>query len=391
MKYDFDSVIDRRNTSCLKWDYLTAFFKKDNLNSMWVADMDFIAPPEILTPIRERVEHGIFGYTAKPDEFYTAVIGWFKRRYCWNIKRDWIVTAPGVVPTLNLAIQEFTEVGDRVIIQPPVYFPFKESVELNQREAVDNQLILRKGRYEIDWQDLEEKAESSTMLVFCSPHNPVSRVWTMEELQRLGDICQRNDLLVFSDEIHADIVFRPKRHIPTPVISHYLRSRTLAAYATSKTFNLAGLQMSINVIPNEDLRKRFIMSIKKLHMSMSNIFGIVGTQAAYSKGDQWLDELLLYLWKNFETVRNYIDEFIPAISVIEPDGTYLIWLDCRRLEIDDEKLAEFFVHEAGLALSPGIMFGPGGSGFMRMNIGCPRKNIVSALKSLKEAVTLMKG
>lgn len=386
MKYDFNKVIDRHNTSCIKWDYLNAFFGKSELHAMWVADMDFKAPPEITKPIGERAAHGVFGYTAKSDDFYSSVINWFKRRYDWNIEKNWIVTTPGVVPALNLSMQEFTKKGDSIIIQPPVYFPFKSSVELNDRKLLDNTLILRNGHYEIDWPDLEEKAESAEMFVLCSPHNPVSRVWTAEELEHLGDICERHDLLIFSDEIHADIIFKPYRHIPTAKISSNLAGRTIAAYAASKTFNLAGLQLSVNIIPDDEIRRRFKLTIERLHLCMSNIFGIVGTQAAYNHGEPWLDELLPYLWQNYLTVNNYLSENIPEITVIEPEGTFLLWLDCRKLGLNDEELAAFFVQKASLALTNGIMFGSGGSGFMRMNIGCPEQNLIKGLKSIKKAM-----
>jgi cystathionine beta-lyase len=386
MKYDFSKAINRRNTNCLKWDCLNAFFGKEDLNAFWVADMDFKAPEEILTPILNRAEHGVFGYTAKPDAFYAAIINWFKKRYHWAIEKEWIVTTPGVVPALNLSIQEFTETGEGVIIQSPVYFPFKESVELNNRTLIDNELILLRGRYEINWNDLEKKAESAKMLVFCSPHNPVSRVWSKSELEQLGEICRKHDLLVFSDEIHADIVFPPHIHIPVASVSPDLADRTIAAYATSKTFNLAGLQLSVNIIPNSDVRRRFNLTMQKLHMNMSNIFGIVGTQAAYTHGEEWLDELLVYLFQNYTTVKSFLHESIPGISVIEPDGTFLLWLDCRELGLTDKELSALFVQKAGLALSDGILFGPGGSGFMRMNIGCPAQNIIAGLESLKKAL-----
>ena len=386
MNFDFNRAIDRKNTSCIKWDYLSAFFGREDLNPLWVADMDFEVPEEILAPIQKRAEHAVFGYTAKPDEFFTAVMGWFQKRYGWSIEKEWIVTTPGVVPALNLAIQEFTGTGDGVIIQSPVYFPFKESVELNNRKLFDNQLVLEAGRYGIDWADLEAKAALSRMLVFCSPHNPVSRVWSEDELDRLGKICSQHNLLVFSDEIHADIVFPPHRHIPTACVSSDLACRTIASYAASKTFNLAGLQMSVNIIPDEEIRERFKNSIMRLHLHMSNIFGIVGTQAAYTFGAKWLDELLVYLYSNYRKVDSYLREYIPAISVIEPDGTFLLWLDCRKLGLSDEELSALFVEKAGLALSNGILFGPGGSGFMRMNIGCPEQNLTSALENLKKAL-----
>ncbi len=387
MTFDFNAEVTRRGTGSIKWDFLEAFFGKDDLQPMWVADMDFKAPPEILSPILKRAAHGVFGYTAKTDQFYSAVVNWFSRRYHWSIEKEWIVTTPGVVPAINLAIQEFTESGDGVIIQSPVYFPFKDSIELNGRKLLDNRLILKNNRYEINWADLEKKAEDAEMLLFCSPHNPVSRVWTVNELKKLEAVCQKHNLVLFSDEIHADIVFKPSVHTPSAAFSRKLADRTISAFATSKTFNLAGLQLSINIIPSEQIRKRFKLSLERLHMNMSNVFGIVGTQAAYEHGDNWLDQLLPYLQENCITVRDYLETNIPEIRVIEPEGTFLLWLDCRKLGFTDEELAAFFVQKAGLALTNGILFGPGGSGFMRMNIGCPRHAVIAGLEKLKRAMT----
>jgi len=385
-KYDFDSSVDRTGTDCIKWDYLKEFFGKDDLDAFWVADMDFKAPDEILKPIRDRAAHGVFGYTAKPPEFYSAVIEWFQKRYQWKIQKEWIVTTPGVVPALNLAVQEFTEPGDGIIIQPPVYFPFMHAVELNGRTLLDNTLQLRDGIYRMDFEDLERKASKASMLILCSPHNPVARVWSESELDELGRICREHDLFVFSDEIHADIVFNPHRHLPTPAVNSDLARRTISAFATSKTFNLAGLQLSINIIPDQEIRERFKKTIEKLHLNMSNIFGIVGTRAAYENGEPWLDQLLEYLWGNFTAVRDHFESEIPKITVLEPEGTFLLWLDCRKLELSDKQLASLFVHRAGLALSAGEMFGQGGSGFMRLNIACPRINLINAARKLKTAL-----
>jgi cystathionine beta-lyase len=387
MVFDFNTVVERRKTGSVKWDFLETFFGKGGLQPMWVADMDFKAPPEILNPIRQRAAHGVFGYTAKTEQFYSAVISWFSRRYHWNIKKQWIVTTPGVVPALNLAMQEFTKPGDGVIIQSPVYFPFKESIELNGRKLLDNRLLLKDNRYEIDWADLEEKAEDAEMLLFCSPHNPVSRVWTVSELRQLETVCHKHDLVVFSDEIHADIVFKPNAHTPSAAVSRKLADRTISAFATSKTFNLAGLQLSINIIPSEEIRRRFKLTLEKLHMNMSNIFGIVGTQAAYEHGDNWLDQLLPYLWSNYLAVEEFLRRRIPEITVLKPEGTFLVWLDCRKLGFNDDELAAFFVQKAGLALTNGILFGPGGSGFMRMNIGCPRQAVIAGLEKLERAMS----
>jgi len=386
MKYNFDRKVDRSGTDCVKWDYLESFFRRDNLNALWVADMDFKAPDTILKPLIERVQHGIFGYTAKPEGFYEAVIDWFGKRYGWRIENEWIVTTPGVVPALNLAMQTFTEPGDGVIIQPPVYFPFRESIELNGRKLLNNPLRLSENRYTMDMTHLDEMAKNASMLVLCSPHNPVARVWTPDELREMGDICERHQLLLFSDEIHADIVYSPSNHRPSAMVSDYLMSKSISAYATSKTFNLAGLQLSVNIVPDERIREEFKHSLARLHLNMSNIFGIVGTQAAYANGEEWLDQLIEYLWGNYIAVKEYIDENISGIQVLKPEGTFLLWLDCRKLDLSDRQLASLFVNRAGLALMAGELFGPGSSGFMRLNIACPRINLTEALESLRKAL-----
>ncbi len=387
MKYNFNKNIDRFGTDCIKWDFLETFFQKKDLNALWVADMDFQTPPEILKPLQERLNHGVFGYTGLTDSFYNSVINWFTERYSWSIKKNWIITTPGVVPALSIVIQEVTEKDDEIIIQSPVYFPFKEAIELNDRKVIDNKLILKDKKYYINWSDLEEKAKTAKMLILCSPHNPVSRVWTEEELTKLGSICEKNDLLIFSDEIHADIIFKGHQHLPTASINLNIQNRTIAAYACSKTFNLAGLHLATIIIPSFSLRKKFKGGLEKLHLTLPNIFGVVGTEAAYQYGEEWLEELLTYLWKNYKFVDEYLKANIPQLSVIKPEGTFLLWLDCSKLNLSDNELATFFIQDAKLALTNGIMFGSGGSGFMRLNIGCPKSNLVSALESLNTAIS----
>ncbi len=387
MKYNFDNNLNRFDTNCIKWDFLETFFQKTDLNALWVADMDFQIPQEILEQLRKRLEHGVFGYTGLSESYYNSVIKWFNKRYNWNIKSNWIITTPGVVPALSIAIQEFTEKEDEIIIQSPVYFPFKEAIELNNRKVVNNKLVLKNNKYYINWSDLEEKAKTAKMLILCSPHNPVSRVWTEEELTKLGNICKKNDLLIFSDEIHADIIFEGHRHLPTASINSNIQNRTIAAFACSKTFNLAGLHLASIIIPSFSLRKKFKGALQKLHLTLPNIFGMVGTEAAYQYGEDWLEELLIYLWENYKFVDSYLEENIPQLTVIKPEGTFLLWLDCSKLNFNDNDLATFFIQEAKLALTNGIMFGSGGSGFMRLNIGCPKSNLVSALDSLKKAIS----
>lgn len=386
MRYDFDISVDRRNTSCLKWDYLDSTFGRDDLISMWIADMDFRLPDSILDAICERAGHGVFGYTVIPDSFYRAVETWFANHYGFEIQREWIVTTPGVVPALNFAMQHFTAEGEGVIIQPPVYHPFEESIRNNGRTTVENPLVLRNGRYCIDFDDLDSRAADARMLVICNPHNPVARVWSRDELKGMMDIAEKHDLIVFSDEIHSDIVFRPHRHFPTLLLGDAARSRTIAAYATSKTFNLAGLQLSVIIIADPGLRAGYTSFIRNLHLTGSNIFGIVATQTAYEQGGEWLSQLLSYLWDNYLFVSEYAHEHLSGVRVLEPEGTFLLWLDCRGTGMSDEQLSEFFIHKAGVGMNNGAMFGTGGDGFMRMNIATTRANLGAALECIRDAL-----
>jgi len=386
MRYDFDIPVDRRNTSCLKWDYLDSMFGREDLISMWIADMDFMLPESILDAIRERAGHGVFGYTAIPGSFYEAVETWFSNHYGFGIQREWIVTTPGVVPAFNFAMQRFTAEGDGVVIQPPVYHPFEESIRYNGRVTVENPLVLENGKYRIDFDDLDRKAAGARMLVICNPHNPVARVWSREELNRMMEIAERHDLMVFSDEIHSDIVYSPHRHFPTLLLGDDARRRTIAAYATSKTFNLAGLQLSVIIIADPVLRADYTRFIRNLHLTGSNIFGIVATQTAYEHGGEWLSQLLSYLWENYLFVSEYANVNLPGVRVLEPEGTFLLWLDCRGTGMSDEELGEFFIHKAGVGMNNGAMFGTGGDGFMRMNIATPRANLRNALDCIRDAL-----
>lgn len=386
MNYNFDEKIDRRGSDCLKWDFMKSIFGSDNLKPFWIADMDFKAPDVIVEAMTTRMQQGVFGYAGRSDSFYASIINWFDRRHGWKIKKEWIVVTPGVVPALSLALQTFTQKGDGIIIQPPVYFPFDHSIQLNGREAVLNPLKYSDGQYQIDWDDLEEKAVHAQMLIFCSPHNPVGRVWSKDELTRLGHLCERHDLLIFSDEIHSDIIFPPHQHHPLAMQDPAIAARTITAYATSKTFNLAGLQLSINIIPDQALREKYTHSVAAMHLELSNVFGLVGTQSAYDHGEEWLEQLLVYLWQNYQKVDEYLQTKLPIISVLKPESTFLLWLDCRALNLTDQELSDLFLHKAGLALSPGEMFGPGGHGFMRLNMATPSANLIEALEQLKQAI-----
>lgn len=383
--YDFDEVIDRRGTDSFKWNMNREVFGTDDVIPMWVADMDFRVPGEVIDALAERAGHGLFGYPVKPDSFFDAVMGWFERHYGWTIKRDWIVTTPGVVPALCTAIDAFTDPGDGVIFQPPVYYLFDRSVRTNGRRPLENRLVCYEGEYSLDLNDLQEKAGEARMLILCSPHNPVGRVWTRGELKKILRICDENDIMLFSDEIHADLVFPGSRHIPSG-LPGTMRENLICAYSASKTFNLAGLGLSVNVIPGRRTRERFREALEASALWLSNIFGRVGTEAAYRHGDIWLSELMVYLEGNCRLVRKELDG-LRGISAVMPEATYLMWLDCREMGMDDDQLEDFFVNRAGLGLDAGRMFGPGGEGFMRINVACPRSTLKLALERLKTALT----
>ena len=378
----FDEVIKRRGTDSFKWNMNREVFGREDLLPMWVADMDFRAPREVLDALHERVSHGIFGYPRKPDSFFEAVIGWFQKKYGWTIKKDWIVTTPGVVPALCTALNAFTEPEDGVIYQPPVYYLFRSSVMNNGRKPLENQLILYGDEYSMDLDDLQEKAKEASMLVLCSPHNPVGREWTKGELKIVLKICRENDLLLFSDEIHADLVFPGHTHIPSG-LPGTMNENLICSYSASKTFNLAGLGLSLNVIPGKRTRKKFEEALEAQALYLSNIFGRVGTEAAYRHGYQWLRELMDYVEGNTLFTEEFLAENIPEIRLLRPQATYLLWLDCRGMNMTDQELQDFFVNEARLGLDAGTMFGPGGEGFMRMNVACPRSTLKKALSRIQ--------
>lgn len=378
MDFDFDRVIPRRGTDSFKWNMNREVFGTDDVIPMWVADMDFRAPREVIDALVQRAGHGIFGYPFKPDSFFEAVTGWFERKYGWTVKRDWIVTTPGVVPALCSAITEFTGPGDGVIFQPPVYYLFDRSVRNNGRMPVENRLAVFDGEYSMDLDDLQQKAKKAKMLILCSPHNPVGRIWTRGELKTVMKICRENDLFLFSDEIHADLLFPGGRHVPSG-LPGTMRENLICAYSASKTFNLAGLGLSINIIPGRKTRERFQQALQAGALWLTNIFGRVGTEAAYRHGDKWLAALMRYIEGNYRLVRDRLERTVPQIEVGRPQATYLLWLDCRGMGMTDEELEEFFVKKAKLGLDAGKMFGPGGEGYMRMNIACPRATLNQAL------------
>ncbi|MDW7615598.1 MalY/PatB family protein [Peribacillus simplex] len=388
MKYNFDLEIRRLNTDCEKWDKLESQFGVKDVIPMWVADMDFQSPQPIIEALKQRVEHGVYGYTLRPDSYMESIVSWLKRRHRWSIEKEWITHSPGVIPALSLAIQSFTQTGDKIIIQPPVYHHFARVIQANGREIVNNPLKLENGHYSIDFADLEAKMDSTVkMLILCSPHNPIGRVWSKEELTRLGQICMKHNILVVADEIHCDFVYKTHTHIPFASISEEFANHSLTCIAPSKTFNLMGVQTSSIIIPNQQLRDRYDRELNTLSIGSPNIFGVVALEAAYRHGEEWLDQLLEYLQGNLEFTLNYFSKNIPQIKVIQPEGTYLVWLDCRELGFSVKELDEFMLRKARVAMNEGLIFGMEGEGFMRLNIACPRSMLKNALDGIEKAIS----
>lgn len=386
--YDFDTIVDRRNNYSSKWDELGQKFGRDDLLPMWVADMDFLCPRPVIDALVERAKQGIYGYTSRPASYFESVASWMKKRHNWDVKEEWMAYTPGVVPALSFIVNAFTHPGDKIIVQSPVYYPFFAVIENNGRRVVNNPLEFRDGHYFMDFEDLEEKAKDPQvkLLFLCSPHNPVGRVWSKEELTTLGQICINNNVLIISDEIHEDILYSGVRHIPFASISKEFALSSITCTAPSKTFNLAGLQTSTIILPNKEHYNIYINYMRRINLLRNNAFGLVATETAYKYGQEWLDEFLLYLEGNLKTLTEGIEREIPQIKVIKPQGTYLVWLDCRELGLDRDQLNEFMIEKARLALDDGYWFGPGGEGFQRINLACPRAYVREAVERLKKAV-----
>ena len=390
MKYNFDEVINRTDYHSEKWDALENIFGEipEGILSMWVADMEFRSPQPVIEAIKKAADHGIYGYTSRPDSYYQTIIGWMERRYHWKVKKDWLAFGPGVVPALNIIFRAFTQPGDKVIVQPPVYYPFFQGIENNGCHIVNNPLKLYDGKYCMDYDDLEKKIDDprAKLLILCNPHNPVGRAWHKEELSMLGEICLKHNVLVISDEIHADILFEGVKHNPFAMISSAFALHSITCTAPSKTFNLAGLKTSTIILPNNKHFKIYHNALDALHLDRNNVFGLVALEAAYQHGEEWLEQLLSYLNENLKFLMEYFEEKIQKIKVIKPEGTYLIWLDCRQLGLNVKDLNHFMIQKAKIALDDGFWFGTEGKGFMRMNIACPRSVLEKALKRIEGAV-----
>jgi cystathionine beta-lyase len=386
-KYDFDRVVDRTDTESLKWVYPRKVLKVEDAIPLWVADMDFEAPPAVVEAIRRRAAHGIYGYPLVPPSFYAAAIDWLKRRHGWEVRKDWMAKTPGIVPALNYCVRAFTKPGDGVIIQTPVYHPFYFAVENNGRRVVRNPLRFDGRRYAMDLDDLERKIEApGQMLILCSPHNPAGRVWTRDELEALGRIAVARDLLVISDEIHADLIYHGHRHHIFAALSPNLANRTITCIAPSKTFNIPGLSTAAVVASNPTLLKTFEDEAERAGFELGQVFGIVGFEAAYAHGEDWLDELLPYLEANVDILEKFLDERVPGIRLVRPEGTYLALLDCRGLGLEPAGLNDFFLKKARVYFSDGTTFGRELEGFIRINFGCPRALLQEALERIERAL-----
>lgn len=387
MKYDFDRVMDRTLSESIKWVGNEEHFGEKDLLPMWVADMDFQSPAPVIQAIVQRAEHGFYGYPWRSPAYYDSIIAWMKKRHGWDIRREWIVNAPGVVSALDLAVHALTQPGDKIAIQPPVYFPFFSIVKNNGRQIVENRLKFEDGHYRMDLPDLEKQIDGRTKaLILCSPHNPVGRVWTRDELAALGELCTRKDLLILSDEIHCDLILNGHQHTPLATVAEELAQRTLTFIAPSKTFNLPGLGASVVIIPNDTLRTAFNNAVENFGLQVGNVFGIVALQAAYRDGEEWLEQMLDYVEGNIAFATRFIEERIPGIKFACPEGTYLLWLDCRGLGLGETALRDLIVKQARVALNNGPEFGPGGEGFQRMNLACPRAILEEGLTRIERAV-----
>ena len=387
-RFDFDRVIDRRGTNCAKFDAAKEHGYRSDILPLWVADMDFQAPPCVLEALGKALEHGIFGYPVTGQGYYDAIIRWFDTRFDWKIRQEWLIQTPGVVFALSTAVRAATRPGDAVLVQPPVYYPFYNVIRQNDRKVVESPLIYGDGKYSIDFADVERKIVENGVKLFilCSPHNPVCRVWTEDELSRLGAICKAHGVTVISDEIHCDFAFPGHPHTPFVKACPDMADNTIICTAPSKSFNLAGLQTSNIFIPGEELRKAFQREMDIVSYHGVNCLGAVACQAAYEEGAEWLDACKAYMLENLNFVRSFLGEHLPQIRLVEPEGTYFAWLDCSGLGLTPEALEELIVHRAGLWLDSGAIFGESAAQFQRVVLACPRATLQCALEKLKAAV-----
>ncbi|MBS5788536.1 MAG: pyridoxal phosphate-dependent aminotransferase [Clostridioides difficile] len=387
MKYNFDTIVDRSNNFAAKWSEMDKKYGTNDLLPMWIADMDFKAAPCIVEAIRNRLDQEIYGYTTRPDSYNESIVNWLSKRFGWNIKKEWLIFSPGVMPSISLIIQELTDKNDKIMIQEPVYSPFNSIVKANDRELVISPLIKEEnGNYVMNYAEIEANIKDVKLFILCNPHNPVGRVWTKEELIKLGDICIRNNVKVISDEIHCDIILKGHKHTPFGSISEEFAQNSITCMAPTKTFNIAGLQMSQVILPNEDDYNKLDTAFTRIDIKRNNAFSLVATEAAYNHGEDWLDEFLEYLEGNIDYAVKYIQDNIPTLKVNKPEATYLLWVDFSKLGKSDDEIAKALVEKGKIALNNGPSFGIGGSQFQRINLACPRSMVEEGLSRIKTAV-----
>lgn len=384
---EFDTVYNRLNTNCIKWDSIEDTYGESDLLPLWIADMDFKANPPVLDALKKTVEQGLLGYSPAPDSLYEAIQEWQKRRHDFSVSKEAILFNSGVVPSLSIAIQAYTKPGDAVLIHDPVYPPFAKVVEQNNRKLVRSPLMIEQGRFIMDLEKLEKQiiAEDVRLFILCNPHNPGGRVWTKSELEAFGKLCAKYDVLVISDEIHQDLIFAPHVFTTFTNVHPTFKDFSITLTAATKTFNLAGIKNSMIFIENSDLRKKFIEVQERNFQNEINIFGYVGTEAAYRNGDAWLEELLIYLKENIDTVSDFIKNELPKVKIMQPEGTYLMWLDFSAFDLTDAQLQNQLIHKGKVVLNAGITFGPQGTQHMRLNVACPKETLLEGLRRIKHS------
>ncbi len=392
MNHNFNKTVNRKGTGSAKWDCYSNFLdvpEYEDMLPLWVADMDFRCPDSIISALRERVDHGLFGYTMGTKSYLDSIVNWMRRRHDWTIQSDWIVETPGVVKALNLAVRAFSNEGEKVIVQTPVYGPFMDSIVKNNRELLVNPLIFDGKKYQINFEDLELKASdpNTKLIIICNPQNPVSRVWSLEELTRLGDICLKHGVIVVSDEVHGDIIYPGHKLTPFASISEAFANNSIVCTGASKTFNIAGLEMANIIISNPKLRKRYNEELDKVGFKGANPLGLVALEAAYNGAEQWLDDLLIYLKGNVDYIDSVISTNMPGVNLVYPEGTFLCWLDFRGVNLDIVHIYQKIVEEAHVLTLPGQAYGEGGLGFLRVNIACSREILVEAFERISKVLS----
>jgi len=384
--YNFDEIVERRGTDCVKYDLLEAYFGNRDALPLWVADTDFRVPDFIIDALEQRMNHEILAYSYRPDSYYNAIVNWMDRKHGWSITKEMISSSPGVVSAVTMLIMALSEPGDKVIVQPPVYFPFFTCIKGSGRKMIENQLIIKDGRYTFDFGNLKQIIDSKTkLLILCSPHNPGGMVWRQEELDELGRICTENGIIVISDEIHCDLVFSENKHIPLPKVSESLAMNSAVLMAPSKTFNVAGLSSAFVIIPNKKIKVRYEKVLHTIHIDGGNIFGNIATEAAFSKGHNWLKQLMTYLEENYIYLEKFLTEKLPLVKIMKPEATFLVWLDFSAYNLSEKELAKRLI-ESGVAINHGSKFGTGGEGFFRLNFGCPRAVLTEGLARVQMAL-----